>query len=73
MPSRYVMQIVDRSTGEVVQFEPGLVVERMFVDDCVKAAHRKKIGFFRRADVVADRVREAIEETIFELKTRVRP
>jgi hypothetical protein len=34
--SRYLVQIVDRETQEVVQMEPGLQVEMEFLDDCVQ-------------------------------------
>jgi hypothetical protein len=32
--SRFLMQIIDRETGDVVQFEPGRQVETDFVSDC---------------------------------------
>lgn len=37
MASRYVMQILDRSTGESVCYEPGLKIEKDFIEDCVTA------------------------------------
>ena len=36
MASRYLMQIVDKKTGDVVQFEPGLAIEKDFVEDCAR-------------------------------------
>lgn len=37
MQSNYLVQIVDRATGEVVQMEPGLQLERDLVADIVRA------------------------------------
>jgi hypothetical protein len=34
MPSQFVMQIVDSTTGEVVAYPPGLKVEQDFLQDC---------------------------------------
>lgn len=36
MASRFLMQIVDRHNGQVVQFEPKGKVELELVDDCVR-------------------------------------
>lgn len=36
MPSRYLLQIVDRDSGEVVKFPPGSPVEVELVEDVVK-------------------------------------
>lgn len=36
MPSQYLMQIVNRETGDVVTYSPGSHVEQDFIEDCVK-------------------------------------
>jgi hypothetical protein len=73
MPSKYLMQVLDRKTGEVVQFEPGLSVEREFVDDCVAKIVSLGVGFFRTSAHVEQDVRDGIEQVIHELKAKVRP
>lgn len=73
MASRYLMQVVDRQTGEIVQFEPGQVVETDFVTDCVAQVVRLGVGLGRTSDHVAADVRQGIEEAILALKLKVRP
>ena len=36
MPSQYLMQIIHKQSGEVVQFAPGQDVEMDFIDTCVQ-------------------------------------
>ena len=67
------MQIVDTTTGDVVEYEPGLSVEINFVYDCVQRALSKGVGLFRGKKHVAKDLQAAIEETIFELKSKVKP
>lgn len=71
MASRYLMQIVDRDTGDVVQFEPGTAIERDFVSDIVRKTSAKGVGLGRTTSHVVGDVRAAIEEAIFELKAQV--
>lgn len=73
MASRYLMQIVDSRTGEVVQFEPGQVVESAFVDECVANVARLGVGLGRTSAQVAISVRQGVEAAILGLKLRVRP
>lgn len=73
MSSRYLMQIVDRQTEQVVSFEPGQRVEKDFVDDCVSRTIAKGVGVGRSAAHVEQDMRQGIEEAIHDLKSRVRP
>ena len=73
MASRFLMQIIDRKTGEVVQFEPGKVVETDFVEDCVEQVVRLGVGLGRTSNHVAADVRQGLEDAIWSLKRRVRP
>jgi len=73
MPSRFLMQIVDRETGDVVQWEPGLRVEQDFVDACVQRILSLGVGLGRTAKHVETDVRNGIEQAIFQLKARVKP
>lgn len=68
----FLLQIVDKLHNEVVQFEPGLSVEINFIDDCVTRAISKGIGLGRTSNHVAQDIRDAIEESIYELKLKVR-
>ena len=73
MPSRYLMQVVDRQTGEIVQFEPGQDVEIEFVEDCVANAVQHGVGFGRTSAQVATVLKQSIEEAIYALKLKVTP
>jgi hypothetical protein len=73
MASRYLMQIVDRDTGDVVRYEPGQVVESDFVEDCVEQIVRLGVGLGRTTDHVAADIRRGIEDAIYALKRQVRP
>ncbi len=66
------MQIVDRETGNVVQFEPGMSVESQFIEDCVTNIAFLGVGFGRTTAHVAQDVRNGIESTILSLKTRIK-
>ncbi len=71
MTSRFYMQIVDKKTGEAVQFEPGLTVEKDFVEDCVKCIVARGVGLGRTSAHVAEDIRQGIVESIRELKLRI--
>lgn len=67
------MQIVDKRSGNVVEFEPGLSVEINFIDDCVNRILAKGVGVFRTQDHVSQDIRDGITEAIQELKIKVKP
>lgn len=87
MPSRYLMQIVDRKDGSVVQFEPGLQVEKDFVEDCTaRIIERATKNIVARGvgigctelhvtkdivDGLNATVRDCIEKSIIALKAKV--
>ena len=89
MPSNFMMQIRNKRTGEVVEFEPGLSVEVNFVDACVQKILdnsvdlilSKGVGLFRTSshvkrdiqDGLEESVRDSIEEVIQDLKSQVKP
>lgn len=50
MASKYLMQIVDRKTGNVVKFDPGRDVEMDFVDDCTKQIMNIHYGTLKTID-----------------------
>lgn len=73
MSSRYLMQVIDRETGEAVTFEPGLRDEKNFVDACVNRVVDLGVGIGRTASHVASDVRTALELELLNLKTHVQP
>lgn len=66
------MQIVDVSTGEVVQWEPGRSVEVDLVEDCLARILKRGVGFFRTSTHVEDDIRAGLLEALLELKKKVR-
>lgn len=73
MASSFTMQIVDKRTGSVVEFEPGLTVEMDFITDVVQRVLDKGVGVFRTEAHVAADIRSGIEEAIYALKVKVKP
>ena len=73
MASRYLIQIVDRQTGEVALFEPGLAVEADLITESVNNAVRVGIGFGRSSAQSAAAMRQGMEEALFALKAKVQP
>jgi hypothetical protein len=73
MASKYLIQVVSKKTGKVVEWAPGLAVERQFEDEICNRVAAKGVGIARTtAHVVAD-VRAAVEELLHDLKSDVRP
>jgi hypothetical protein len=73
MASRYLMQIVDRKTGIVVQFEPGLKAETDFVTDCVAHVVSRGVGIGRTSAQVAVAVQAGVEDALMALKGKITP
>jgi hypothetical protein len=71
MASEYALQIVLKSTGEVVQWAPGLRIETDLVADLVKRVVAKGVGFGRSSNHVAKDVEEAIKELFWDMKSQV--
>lgn len=69
--SQYLIQIVDRKTGEVIEFEPGLRAEADFIESCVEAILRLGVGFLRSQNHVEQDIRAGIDLAILDLKTQV--
>lgn len=73
MSSRYLLQIVDREDGTVVQFEPGLRAESDIITDCVNRVREKGVGLGRTSAHVEQDVCDAMGEAFHDLKSRIRP
>lgn len=71
MVSRYLLQIIDRKTGEIIQLEPGLSAEIDFIDECAKRVLSLGVGIGRTEKHVEQDVRTGIELALLDLKTKV--
>jgi hypothetical protein len=72
MASRFLLRIIDRATNEVVEFEPGLAAEKVFVEDCVKQIVKQGVGFFKSEAHVAAAIEAGIQQAILELKAQIK-
>jgi len=71
MASDYVMQIVHKHDGTVVEWAPGLAVETEHIENLCARVKAKGVGVGRtEAHVIAD-VKTALREMLRELKGRV--
>lgn len=70
-PSRYLLQIIDRQTGQAIQLEPGLSAEINLIEECVKRVLSLGVGLGRTSGHVAQDVKTGIELAILDLKTQV--
>jgi hypothetical protein len=71
MVSDFLIQIINRRTGEVVQWAPGLQVETDFINDLGGRVAAKSVGVGRTRKQVAERVKEAVQELLLDLKRQV--
>lgn len=55
----------------VKSWAPGLDVEKQFVDEIVDRVFGKQVGVFTSKKKVQQRVKEVVEEMLFELKSQV--
>jgi len=74
MASKFLLQIVEAKTGEVVAaWEPGLRIEKGLINDLSTRVAAKGVGVGRTtAHVVAD-IEDAFEDLLYELKRDVSP
>ena len=73
MASRFLIQVVDKTTGDVVSWAPGLAAERQFTDDLVNRVVAKGVGYGRSSAKVGTAVRESLTELLHDLKRDVPP
>ncbi len=79
--SQFVIQVVDTETGKVVEWAPGMAVERQLLTDLGTLVAAKiatqKVGLFVRAStvttLVAAAAQEALKELLRNLKSDVHP
>lgn len=73
MASDYIIQVVQRSTGQVVEWAPGQAVERDLVTELGSRVAAKGVGIARSTDHVVADVQAALKELLFDLKSDVPP
>lgn len=69
--SEFLIQIIHKDDGKVVAWEPGKDVEAELIDAITNRILTKSVGVFRTKSQVASAVKTAIEEILYELKSRV--
>jgi hypothetical protein len=73
MVSQFVIQVVDTETGDVVQWAPGMAVERKLIADLGARVAAKKFNLFRNPAQIAKAAQEALIELLHDLKSDVHP
>lgn len=69
--SQYLIQVINRKTGVVVAWAPGLRVEKQFESELLDRVRAKGVGVGRtEAHVLVD-VRDALRELLYDLKSQV--
>jgi len=71
MASKYLLQIVHRDNGKIVEWEPGRDIETEFITDCIARVLVRGVGLFKTSAHVAQDIEAGIEEAILELKKKV--
>lgn len=78
--SRYLMQVVDRQTGDVHQWEPGRGAEADLIETCVDKIMRRSANWRASRitgklplDTIESDIRTGIEEAMMHVKSQVRP
>lgn len=69
--SDYLIQILHTPTGEVVQWRPGQLIERFFIQELLDRIAAKGVGFGRTTKHVTADVHAAISEMLHEMKKQV--
>ena len=72
MASEYVIQVIHKATNKVVHsWAPGLAVEKELISELLDRVKAKGVGIARTEYHVLADVKEAIEELLHDLKSRV--
>ncbi len=72
MASAYLVQIVEADHGKVIEFAPGLAVERDIETELVNRVLAKGVGVAKTSAKVGVAVRDAFRELMHDLKAQVR-
>lgn len=74
MPSDFLLQIIDRHTGEVVEsLEPGSRIEVDIIDSVIGRMHAVGVGFLKSRASVEETTRQAWVDALMALKRQVQP
>lgn len=72
MQSKYLLQIVDTRTGEVVKsWAPGLAAEKLLIEELSNRLVAKGVGVFKTSAQVKAAFVSAFEEMLKDLKKQV--
>jgi len=71
MDSEYLIQVLHKPSGKVVQWAPGLSVEKDFIAELVERVSVKGVGIACSRFHVCQDIRAACEELLHDLKSRV--
>ena len=71
MASEYLIQVVHKSTGKVVEWAPGLAVEKQLVDELGNRVRAKGVGILKTTEQVVTAVKSALDELLYDLKSLV--
>jgi hypothetical protein len=71
--SPFLLQIIYKETGEVVQWQPGRPIEIAFAEDICARLELQDIGFwrFRTRAQIAAAVKRCVADALYALKARV--
>ena len=67
----YLIQVVNKTSGSVVQWAPGSNVEKDLIRELVERVRAKGVGVFRTEAHVTSDIKTAIEELLYDLKAQV--
>lgn len=73
MGVRFLLQIVDAQTKQVVKLTAGGRLERDLLTDCTAAIVKRGVGLFRTEAHVAKDIQDGLEEVFSQLKYETRP
>lgn len=71
MASEFLIQIVHKDTGKVIDWSPGLLAEKEFVEELCTRVSQKDIGITKTKAQVKAAVQESVKELLYDLKSKV--
>lgn len=74
MPSRYVLQVVEKGSGRIVaSWPPGLREEQDVIAAIVDGVRAKGVGIFKTEAHVIEAVRSVVADALYQVKAQVKP
>lgn len=69
--SQFMIQVVDTTTGEVVEWAPGLKIEQDLIREVCQKVAARPVGFARTTARVVVEVEAALRDVLYALKANV--